>query len=219
MLKQHWPFQYWSSISALHHFKFALNSDQLYLWLLSLVWVYIQSNQILLIRVSWGLILYRLFLIHLAGSHNFSTDLFQVTSRNIGCNSDQASHACTLYILKDFRTVSVCVICQNTSSHPPPSPSVWPLLSLLVDVIVPLCSHFTMAILHLSGWLSLSVSPSACHLNVCFFVWVYVCLLLSFGFNLNWELGMQNGMSEIELYLSASSDLSQCSPRSLHVTP
>lgn len=105
------------------------------------------------------------------------------------------------------------MICQDTSSHPPPSPSVWPLLSLLVDVIVPLCSHFTMAILHLPGQLRLSVSPSACHVNVCFCV-----LCLSIRFNLNWELGMQNGMSEIEPYLSASTGLPQYFPRSIHVT-
>lgn len=68
----------------------------------------------------------------------------------------------TSYFERLQDSLSVCMICQHTSSHPPPSPSVWPLLSLLVDVIVPLCSHFTMAILHLSGRLRLSVCLSIC---------------------------------------------------------
>lgn len=158
-------------------------------------------------------------------------------SSQIYCLSKSASHACVtltapftalhsvklsddLHIQAIRLLTSSCwiglsaqMISHRSSSSPPPSPSVWVLLSLLVDVIAPLCSHFVMAILHFPGWPHLPVSPSARHVNVFF------CLLLSIRFNLNWELGMWNGMSETEPYLSASSNLPPNSPTSLHVTP
>lgn len=98
---------------------------------------------------------------------------------------NQAAHA------EDFTFwttsgLSARTICQHTSYHPPPSPSVWSLLSLLVDVIVPLCSHFTMAILHLSDRLRLPVSPSACHVNVCFCD--YLAFALIWTGNWEWEM-------------------------------
>lgn len=128
-------------------------------------------------------------------------DLFQFTFRHSGSNSDQTSHA-ENFIFRKSSGLSAYMMCLHTSSRPPRSPSVCPLLSLFLDVIGPLCSHFTMAILHLFGLLRMSVSPSAGHVNV----WVFLHLFLSIWFNLNWELGMQNGMREIVFSQKSSCD-------------
>lgn len=87
---------------------------------------------------------------------------------------------------------------------------------------ISLGSPFTFSWCHISP----SVAILQCQFYICpslhlLAMWMsfFVRLLLSNHFNLNWELGVQNGMSETEPYLSASSNLPQYFTRSLHVTP
>lgn len=124
----------------------------------------------------------------------------------------QAAHAEDFIFLKDSRTVCL----YDLPAY------ILPSASLTICLVSP----FTFSWCHSSPlqpfydghfasvWPPSSACLSICLPCKCLFLW----LLISIRFNLSWELGMKNGMSEIEPYLPASSELSGYSPRSLQVT-